>query len=193
MIYFIGNIEADVCKIGFSRKPYRRIETLRKQSPFYLEVFEIIDGDFTDEKMFHSKYDEYRINGEWFKLSKVIELGLTKSIKKVKISEITLNVNPKNNYIHLASLMAQLNSCRTKIKMNHMNYSTWVLNNKSFIETIGNAIIKETCLWVHLYVAFELIRNSSVENKLALYENIRDSKELYNFYKEATSTKESMN
>lgn len=181
MIYFIGDIEANVCKIGFSRKPYRRIETLRGQSPYKLEIFDIIDGDFTDEKFLHSKYFASRLNGEWFRLSDVLDLGFSRDIKKITIGDINININPKNNYIHLSSLISCLNGNRCKLKMNYINFSVWRKTNTDFLNTINNPIIKETCIWIHPYIAFELIRDSTVKNKITLYENFYNNKELREF------------
>ena len=172
MIYFIGNKKLNICKIGYSKRPYRRIDSLRKLSPFDLEIFSIIDGAPHDEKMYHSKYFDYRIKGEWFKLDNVQELGFSKGIKELKMRHLILNINEKNGYVHLQSLLAQLNQDRIFERLNNINFNLWMKSNAEFLETINNPIIKETCLWVNIYVAFELIRYSTVKNKIILYENI---------------------
>lgn len=174
MIYFIGNKEMNICKIGYSKKPYRRIDTIRKQTPFELEIFNIIEGDPSVEKMYHSTYFNSRIKGEWFKLKDIQELGFNKSIVNIEIGHIKLNIN-KNNYVHLGSLLSSLNEDRIFIERNTINFNVWKTSNKSFLETIDTPIIKETCIWIHLFVAFELIRTSTVKNKIALYEYLYDT------------------
>lgn len=172
MIYFIGNKKLNICKIGFSDRPYRRIDTIKNSIPFDLEIFSIIEGTIQEEKMYHSKYYEFRIKGEWFELDKVQELGFSKSINEKKIGHLILNINDKNGYIHLQSIIAQLNKDRMFTGLNNINFSLWEKSNKSFLETISNPIIKESCTWVHIYVAYELIRCSTVKNKLLLYESL---------------------
>jgi hypothetical protein len=178
MIYFIGNKELDVCKIGFSKRPYRRIDSIRKSIPFNLEILAIIDGDFMVEKMYHSKYFEHKIKGEWFTLSKVLELGINNSLKELYIGSIKLNVNNENHYIHLPSLISLLNQDRVFLSNNLLHFNLWEKSNKEFLSTIENPIIKSGCTWIHPYVCCELIRSSSVQNKIMLYENMRPILEL---------------
>jgi len=172
MIYFIGNKEMNICKIGYSKRPYRRIEGIRKITPFDLEIFSIIEGTPQEEKMYHSTYFEYRVKGEWFKLDAVQFLGFNNTIKELKFGNTILNINEKNGYVHLTSLLAKLNSDRLFENLNNINFNVWIKSNKLFLDTINNPIIKETCLWVHIYVAYELIRNSTVKNKISLYESL---------------------
>jgi hypothetical protein len=171
MIYFIGNKDLDICKIGYSKRPYRRIESLRKSVPFELEIYSIIEGSISEEKIYHSKYFEFKIKGEWFKLSKVEELGFNKNyIYEEYIGDIKLNVNKKNDYIHLQSLLAKLNNDRLFENLHNINFNSWKLSNSDFLETINTPIINEACCWINLHVAFELIRTSTTKNKIKLYE-----------------------
>jgi hypothetical protein len=169
MIYFIGNKEMNICKIGYSKRPYRRIDTLRKNFPFELEIFSIVEGGFQDEKMYHSKYYKHKIKGEWFKLNYVEELGFNKAIIVEKIEHICLNINEKTKYIHLNSLLAQLNKDRINENMNIINFNIWLKNNEEFVKTIDNPIIKDSCLWINIFICYELIRVSTIKNKIILY------------------------
>jgi hypothetical protein len=170
MIYFIGNKELNICKIGFSNRPYRRIESIRKSTPFNLEIFAIVEGTIQDEKIYHSKYNEYRIKGEWFKLKDVKEIGFNKELKQILIGDIILNINNKNQYVHIPNLLAQLNRDRLLEGMNKIDFITWRKSNKSFLASIPDSIINDSCFWCHIFVAYELIRNSTIKNKIMLYE-----------------------
>jgi hypothetical protein len=172
MIYFIGNREMNICKIGYSKRPYRRIESIKKTVPFELEIFSIIEGSMSEEKMYHSKYSEFKIKGEWFKLSKVEELGFDAPISVLMVGDIKLNINGKNCYVHVSSLLAQLNRERASNKINLINFNQWVKINKIFLESMENPIIKDSCNWCNIFVAYELIRCSSVKNKIMLYDNL---------------------
>ena len=67
-IYFIGNREYQLVKIGFSTYPEDRMKQLQTGCPFELELFGVIKGSVKEEKTLHRKYSKYRINGEWFKI-----------------------------------------------------------------------------------------------------------------------------
>jgi hypothetical protein len=75
MVYFIGNREKEVVKIGYtSGTAEKRLKELQTGCPFKLEVLHTIeDATIKDEKRLHAKYSEYRLNGEWFTLNWEIE------------------------------------------------------------------------------------------------------------------------
>jgi len=172
MIYFIGNKEKNICKIGFSKRPYRRIETISKSFPFELEIFDIIEGDFSTEKMFHAKYDEFRLNGEWFHLDKVIELGIGVGLDTVRIEDFNCYV--KNGYFYYPNIISYINKKRNFLSQNHLSMNGFLLSNKdfisSFLEKGINPIKNEK--FVHPYIALELFRNGGVECKMMAYSNL---------------------
>lgn len=67
-VYFIGNSEKNICKIGFSYSPNKRLKELQTGNPFPLFVFKTVKGDMQMEKTFHFLYRQYRTQGEWFKI-----------------------------------------------------------------------------------------------------------------------------
>ena len=67
-VYFIGNSEKNICKIGFSYSPNQRLIELQTGNPFPLFVFKTVKGDMEMEKTFHFLYRQYRTRGEWFKI-----------------------------------------------------------------------------------------------------------------------------
>jgi len=65
-VYFVGNIEHGVCKIGNSISPHKRISSIQTGCPFEIKMFGFINGTKKDEKKFHNKFAKHRISGEWF-------------------------------------------------------------------------------------------------------------------------------
>ncbi len=71
MIYFVK--AGDRVKIGYTDTPFKRISSLRTSSPYELEVLLIIEGFYDKEYELHQMFLEFRINGEWFEYSAVIQ------------------------------------------------------------------------------------------------------------------------
>ena len=172
MIYFIGNKEMNICKIGYSKRPYRRIETLRGSVPFRLDVFDIIEGSLSEEKMFHDKYHKWTVKGEWFELDKVEELGFSLNIEVIYIKDFMLIKNKDTGYYHLGTLMSSINRVRVSECMSQLNFSVWKKSNKEFIDSIDNPIIHDRCIWVSKFIMFDLIRTSCLKLKMFFYHNM---------------------
>lgn len=76
-IYIIGNREHNICKVGFSDKPYYRLLNIQTSCPYKLEFFKVYKGTQADESIIHKKLkdNDLHINGEWFSdIEKVIEI-----------------------------------------------------------------------------------------------------------------------
>lgn len=79
-VYFIYNKYTNLIKIGKSNNPFKRLNELNSMFKNHfgvenaLEMIRIIfvpsGKDYTVEKMFHEKYEQFRTFGEWFKMSK---------------------------------------------------------------------------------------------------------------------------
>jgi len=54
-------------KVGFTRKPERRLTALRRADMEELTVIAIIDGERALEKKLHAILAEHQLRGEWFK------------------------------------------------------------------------------------------------------------------------------
>lgn len=54
-------------KVGFSTDPYKRLSKHYGGFPYPVEVIGVWEGTLADEKNFHNRYAEYRLNGEWFR------------------------------------------------------------------------------------------------------------------------------
>lgn len=72
-VYFIGNRENKIVKIGYSRSPKTRLKELQTGCPYKLSIIYLLPGGIKLEKLLHKKYEDYKLNGEWFKLEKQLE------------------------------------------------------------------------------------------------------------------------
>ena len=66
--YLIKNKRNGLYKIGRSKNIKQREKTLQSEEP-EISVIKTFDSDI--ESILHSKYSDYRVRGEWFKLSKI--------------------------------------------------------------------------------------------------------------------------
>lgn len=66
--YIIKDKSTGFYKIGCSKNPIKRERTLQAEKPTY-ELIKIFDNNI--EKELHKMYDEQRVRGEWFKLTKI--------------------------------------------------------------------------------------------------------------------------
>ena len=76
MIYFIKDTVNLTIKIGYSKKPQKRLGVLQTSSPYKLLLLGTVPGTPDDEVSYHGKFATYRLQGEWFK-GEIIEEVLT--------------------------------------------------------------------------------------------------------------------
>lgn len=73
VVYFIGNQSHKWVKIGYTKSLGKRIGDIQVGCPFPVEVLRVINSDGDNvrklEKSLHRKFRDYRMNGEWFRLS----------------------------------------------------------------------------------------------------------------------------
>ena len=70
-VYFIGNKEVGLVKIGYSNNPHKRLEQLKSGCPFPIKVLGMIlcqDAEAL-ERVYHRKYKHLRTHGEWFNIN----------------------------------------------------------------------------------------------------------------------------
>ena len=69
-IYLAQASQTQWCKIGMSKQPYKRMQTLQVGSPLEIILLHrIYTFDAIKlEKALHEYYDAYRLRGEWFDL-----------------------------------------------------------------------------------------------------------------------------
>lgn len=66
MIYFIQNEATQAIKIGFSDNPVKRLASLQTGSAEQLVMIATMPGGFTEERILHERFEEFRLFGEWF-------------------------------------------------------------------------------------------------------------------------------
>jgi len=69
MVYFIGNVEKQLVKIGHSVNIEKRITALRTGFPYKLNILKVVSGDYYIERKLHDKFKYLRLEGEWFELN----------------------------------------------------------------------------------------------------------------------------
>jgi len=67
IIYFLKAEDTDRIKIGYSKNVRNRLRSLKSESPVKLRLVTYIKGDIEKESEIHSRFERYRIGGEWFK------------------------------------------------------------------------------------------------------------------------------
>lgn len=69
-VYLMVNKRNKYVKIGWSKNPTHREETLQAEDPD-VEMLYKFPAIFSTEKQLHEKYAEFRVRGEWFQLNEV--------------------------------------------------------------------------------------------------------------------------
>src|SRR5581483_10346318 len=67
MIYFIRDVHSGLVKIGASKKPWKRLQSLQTGAAGLLEMAVVIDGEDADEHALHARFAAERVRGEWFR------------------------------------------------------------------------------------------------------------------------------
>lgn len=74
VVYVVGDLERDVCKIGVSTDPESRLQSIQQNYPHDLMVLRLFYGEAQRlESRLHRRYQEHRKNGEWFSLCREIK------------------------------------------------------------------------------------------------------------------------
>lgn len=66
-IYFIQGEYGGAIKIGFSKNPEGRLKQLQTGYPDTLKMLCLVPGSNKDESDLHLEFQNFRLNGEWFK------------------------------------------------------------------------------------------------------------------------------
>lgn len=66
MIYFVRDISANTIKIGWSKKPEKRLQTLQVGHASKLILARLVDWPRSAEKWLHSSFSHLHVGGEWF-------------------------------------------------------------------------------------------------------------------------------
>lgn len=69
MIYLIEDASNQLCKIGFSNSPEKRLATLQTGTGFTLNLLYVMEGSLKLESELHNKFKHLHKRGEWFYFS----------------------------------------------------------------------------------------------------------------------------
>lgn len=74
-VYIIGIVGSDLCKIGISSDPKKRLAQLLTASPVEMEIVHVFKlpnrlNAAAIEQAFHGVFRRQRARGEWFKISR---------------------------------------------------------------------------------------------------------------------------
>lgn len=72
-VYFISTENGDAVKIGLSQNVDKRLKALQTGNHEKLKILFSIPGNSAVESNLHELFDDYRINGEWFKIRGILE------------------------------------------------------------------------------------------------------------------------
>lgn len=90
-IYIITSQDLSFCKIGYSKRPEKRLKEIQTGSPEILYIYLLLRGNRMIEKKLHKKYKEFLKSGEWFKFK---DTSIYDDINKYKKNyDITLNID----------------------------------------------------------------------------------------------------
>lgn len=82
MIYFIGNKQEKIVKIGYTvSKINQRVSVIQANCPFIVECFLLIEGLKDTEQYLHNMFKAEYIRGEWFKYEGKVEDYINNPIK----------------------------------------------------------------------------------------------------------------
>jgi len=79
-VYIIGNLDAEICKIGFSKNPKERIRSIQTGCPYVLKIILLFEAEKYTETRLHHKYSKYKLSGEWFSIEGKLKESIYKNI-----------------------------------------------------------------------------------------------------------------
>ena len=88
-IYFIGSVESGTVKIGKSSNPEKRLARLQTGNSSRLFLYGVIKGvnEYYETRL-HKRFEDIRLEGEWFKLTdELIQFIVSKTDKQSNDNE----------------------------------------------------------------------------------------------------------
>lgn len=67
MIYFLEAKGYSKIKIGYTHDPERRMKAIAANSPVFLTLIKVVEGDRDTERQWHAAWIKHHIYGEWFR------------------------------------------------------------------------------------------------------------------------------
>lgn len=84
-VYFLR--AGNTVKIGFSTNLSERLRNIRTGCPEKVRLVKVVAGTMKTERMYHDRYAEYRLDGEWFDLRGRLAKYLEMCVKPIAIPE----------------------------------------------------------------------------------------------------------
>jgi hypothetical protein len=83
-IYFIQQGKNGPIKIGFTDNIEKRLKELQTANPYKLNLLLCINGNLKSEKELHKRFEQHRLNGEWFEpVEEILDYIYSCKFKKV--------------------------------------------------------------------------------------------------------------
>lgn len=81
-VYVVGFNE--FVKIGRSETPRRRIKSIDSNMPTPISFYGIVPGNWFVERLYHNRFSEHRVRGEWFKKLGILADWITGGCPKIE-------------------------------------------------------------------------------------------------------------
>lgn len=98
-VYFLR--AANTVKIGFSINPRERLRSIQTGCPEDARIVKIVEGSMKTEKLFHERFAEYRLGGEWFDLRGRLAKYLEACLVPIDLPERVNRQNQTTEEIYL--------------------------------------------------------------------------------------------
>lgn len=140
MIYLIGNTQKEVCKIGYSAAPEKRLAQLQTGCPFSLELLAVQEGSFTEERILHNMLKNEKLEGEWFNLTTTVTDMF--NIQLLSFNEWVLKKAAECNGLELKVFLflIQVSSNNHFVQMNKEIKEEVARLFNTTLPTLGNAL-----------------------------------------------------
>lgn len=114
MIYIIRMAGSDLYKIGKTDddNPERRMKELQQGNPYPLKVVAFFEGGQKEEFQMHDHLSDYRVSGEWFKLTD--EDFFTVIVNHVHPDKMKIEHDPDKQAHHFKRFLALYSLSRNK-------------------------------------------------------------------------------
>jgi hypothetical protein len=93
MIYFLKDTGTQAIKIGYSAKPKGRVGGLQTGNPHKLIMLGFVAGTKEDEAVFHLRFAQYQMEGEWFRgdiIEEVLEIISTYKEQRLAMRRVRM-------------------------------------------------------------------------------------------------------
>ena len=174
-VYFIQDGKDGNIKIGYSGEPEKRIGDLQSSSGNVLYPLLILKGSKNLESIFHEKFEEHKVHGEWFKPENSIMIFINS--EKIKSESYKINLIP---YLH-----SRIHSLEEEVKKLEKDLPKYFVLYEDYIEHVD--LLDLTIRKKH-----EMICGLQEENNLKEWnsEKVQEGIESYRKYREDSRLQE---